>query len=182
MNNRSQIVPQIGERAGLNRDGYTELCKRALREWRGVAYRQTVGRSWRTRLGAVAVLLACAAVWCAAGYLKPAVAGIGTHQQLGLAPCSLVTMTGYPCPTCGMTTAFAWAVRGRFFASFAAQPVGFLLALLTAVAAGQAVYLLLSGKVWTLDWYRVTPYRLVGLSIAVVLGGWIYKVIVYTSS
>ncbi len=180
VNGRRQIVPQISEHAGLNREGLTDLCERALGGLRGLAYRRTVGRSWRTQLAAMAVLFACLAIWCTAGYVKPAVTGIVTHQQLGLAPCNLVAVTGYPCPTCGMTTAFAWAVRGRFFASFAAQPVGLLLAILTVAAAGQAVYVLARGKMWTLDWYRATPYRLAGLSFAVVLGGWIYKVIVHT--
>lgn len=180
MNSRRQIGPQMVEPTRLGRDGLAELCKRSFEGLRGLVYRQTVGRSWHTRLVATAVLLACLAILCAACYLKPAVAGIGTHQQLGLAQCNLITVAGYPCPTCGMTTAFAWAVRGRFLASFAAQPAGFLLAVLTAIAAGQAVYVLIRGKVWALDWYRVTPFRLAGVCIAVVLGGWIYKVIAYT--
>jgi hypothetical protein len=180
VNGRRQIVPQLNGHNGLHRDGLAELCQRALVGWRGLVYRQEVGHSWRTRLVAMAVLGACIAIWCAAAYLKPAVAGIGTHQQLGMAPCSLITMTGYPCPTCGMTTAFAWAIRGKFLASFAAQPVGFLLAILTAITAVQAVYVLSRGKMWTLNWYRTTPFRLAAFSVAVVLGGWIYKVIVHT--
>ena len=35
---------------------------------------------------------------------------MGTHQQLGLPPCNFVTLTGYPCPACGMTTSFALLV------------------------------------------------------------------------
>ena len=36
-------------------------------------------------------------------------------------------VTGYRCPSCGMTTAFAWFVRGQFDRSWQANPVGSLL-------------------------------------------------------
>src|SRR5262249_58677244 len=35
-----------------------------------------------------------------------------THRQLGLPPCTFYLMTGLPCPSCGMTTSFAFLVRG----------------------------------------------------------------------
>jgi hypothetical protein len=37
-------------------------------------------------------------------------------------------MTGRLCPTCGMTTAYAWFVRGRIDRSWQANPAGCLLA------------------------------------------------------
>lgn len=72
-------------------------------------------------LGLVGVLgLAC--------WLEPDPRGYGTHTQLGLPPCAFARLTGRPCPTCGMTTAFAWSVRGRFVRAWQANPVGSLLA------------------------------------------------------
>ena len=56
--------------------------------------------------------------------LVPDPRGFGTHVQLGLRPCSFATMTGRLCPTCGMTTAFAWFVRGRVDRSWRANPAG----------------------------------------------------------
>jgi hypothetical protein len=53
---------------------------------------------------------------------------MGTHQQLGLPPCTFVTVTGYPCPACGMTTSFALLVRGDVLNSLRANWVGTLLA------------------------------------------------------
>jgi hypothetical protein len=57
-------------------------------------------------------------------------------------------VTGYRCPSCGMTTAFAWFVRGRFGRSWQANPAGSLLAptcallipwLLAGVARGRPI-------------------------------------------
>lgn len=60
--------------------------------------------------------------------LRPDPRGFGTHTQLGLAPCTFATITGRRCPTCGMTTSFAWFTRGRFDRSWQANPAGSLLA------------------------------------------------------
>lgn len=36
----------------------------------------------------------------------------GTHRQLGLPPCTLKTITGIPCPSCGMTTTISLLMHG----------------------------------------------------------------------
>ena len=43
--------------------------------------------------------------------LTPAPAGFGTHEQLGLPPCAFLHWTGFPCPSCGLTTCFAHAAH-----------------------------------------------------------------------
>jgi hypothetical protein len=48
-----------------------------------------------------------------ARWLDPDPAGHGTHRQLGLPPCTFVKLFGKPCPSCGMTTAWAHLVRGQ---------------------------------------------------------------------
>jgi len=63
--------------------------------------------------------------------LEPDPRGFGTHTQLGLRPCAFATLTGRLCPTCGMTTSFAWFTRGRIDRSWQANPAGCLFALLT---------------------------------------------------
>jgi hypothetical protein len=90
------------------------------------ADRGRLGR-W-TRLGLIAMALALAAVLGVARWLEPDPRGYGTHLQLGLAPCGFFRMTGRPCPTCGMTTAFAWVARGRLDRAWRANPAGCLLA------------------------------------------------------
>ena len=51
--------------------------------------------------------------------------------SLGFRPCAFLTVTGRLCPTCGMTTAFAWFMRGRIDRSWQANPAGCLFALLS---------------------------------------------------
>lgn len=72
--------------------------------------------------------LGLAVVLCIARWLVPDPRGFGTHTQLGLAPCAFAMVTGKGCPTCGMTTSFAWFARGRFDRSWRANPAGSMLA------------------------------------------------------
>ena len=81
-----------------------------------------------TRGAMVAIVLGIVAVFAVARGLEPSPSGSGTHTQLGLPPCPFATVTGRPCPSCGMTTAFAWFVRGRFGRSWGANPAGMWLA------------------------------------------------------
>jgi hypothetical protein len=81
-----------------------------------------------TRRGLVVLVFGLAALFAIARGLEPDPKGYGTHTQLGLPPCHFAWVTGRPCPSCGMTTAFAWFVRGRFARSWQANPAGCLLA------------------------------------------------------
>ena len=70
------------------------------------------------------------AAWTVLGiarWLAPSPAGVGTHQQLGLAPCTLLTLTGWPCPMCGMTTTFSLMAHGRPIEALWNQPFGVVL-------------------------------------------------------
>jgi len=81
-----------------------------------------------SRLGLFAAALGLVGVLVVARCLKPDPRGFGTHVQLGLLPCAFERLTGRPCPTCGMTTAFAWFARGRLDRAWHANPAGSLLA------------------------------------------------------
>jgi len=52
---------------------------------------------------------------------------MASHTQLGLQPCSMVVMSGKPCPACGMTTSFALLVHGDVLNSMRANWVGTLM-------------------------------------------------------
>ncbi|MBL8991047.1 MAG: DUF2752 domain-containing protein, partial [Phycisphaerae bacterium] len=87
--------------------------------------------------------LACLAGLVAGNRLTPDPSGHGTHRQLGMPMCGWLAATGAPCPTCGMTTAFAHACHGDLLASLRTQPMGLAGALALAggfwVAGGIAV-------------------------------------------
>jgi hypothetical protein len=60
-------------------------------------------------------------------YLTPDPAGHGTHQQLGLPPCTIYYLTGRPCPSCGLTTSVSAILHGQFGLAWRANPMGFLI-------------------------------------------------------
>ena len=53
--------------------------------------------------------------------------GYGTHEQLDLPACEMMMRTGYPCPTCGLTTSVTAAAHGRVGEALHAHPFGLLL-------------------------------------------------------
>ncbi|MFZ1932598.1 MAG: DUF2752 domain-containing protein [Thermoguttaceae bacterium] len=95
--------------------------------------RTTLSRRDRFWLAAVGLgllgLLATAAV------LRPNPTGHGTHQQLGLPPCTFWTLFHRPCPTCGMTTAWAYLMRGKWLDACRVNAGGALLGVLAMAAA-----------------------------------------------
>ncbi len=132
---------------------------------------------WRDRALWAALWLGCMSLLLVAWRLEPSAAGHGTHTQLGMQPCASLAATGFPCPTCGMTTAFAHAADGRLLAAFVTQPAGAALALLTAVVALVSTYGMIAGlpvlplinAVWT-------PRNLLLGGLAII-AAWIYKIL-----
>ncbi len=143
-----------------------------------LVYRVAAARPGRARAIAAGVFTGCFAILSVAAWLRPDATGMGSHRQLGLPSCSMLALTGHPCPTCGMTTAFAHTVRGELGSAFRAQPAGLVLALATLLAASVSLGVMLTGNVWLVNWYRLSPVRVTLLLLAVVLSGWAYKVTV----
>ncbi len=135
-------------------------------------------RPARARLIAAGVAGAGVLLLGLAAWLTPDPSGMGTHRQLGLPPCNMVILTGYPCPSCGMTTAFAHTVRARFLSAVRAQPAGFLLALSTMAVTAAALSTLATGKTWYVNSFVFTPGRVAATAVAIVLGAWVYKLLV----
>ncbi|HLJ12412.1 MAG TPA: DUF2752 domain-containing protein [Planctomycetaceae bacterium] len=65
--------------------------------------------------------------------LRPDPRGFGTHQSLGLPPCTFRALFGIPCPSCGMTTSFSHFIHGNLRQALRANAAGVLLAIVCAL-------------------------------------------------
>ncbi|RMH29968.1 MAG: DUF2752 domain-containing protein [Planctomycetota bacterium] len=114
-----------------------------------------------------------------AASLRPAEAGHGTHTQIGLPPCSWVVWFDKPCPTCGMTTAFANAGEGHWLASFVTQPAGMLLCVATASAFWLGLHTLLTGsRIGSLTGWVLRPKPIAAMVLGLI-GAWVYKIMTW---
>lgn len=105
-------------------------------KWGANRPRRRIGTGWRCL--AVAAAVFPIALLAVAGTLRPSGSGLGTHQQLGLPPCSVRMLFGIRCPACGMTTSWSHFARGEWAGSLAANAGGFLLACYAVLFSGVA--------------------------------------------
>lgn len=127
---------------------------------------------WVVLAAAAAALLGFAVL---ATLVEPAPEGHGTHEQLGLPPCSTMELFGVPCPGCGVTTSVALATRGQIADSFLTQPFGLLLAALGVFLIPWALVGLLRGRDLGQDLARLARKPvLIPLGLYFV-GAWLYK-------
>ncbi len=115
-----------------------------------------------------------------AARLDPSPDGLGTHEQLNLPTCGWISLMDVPCPTCGMTTAFAHAADGHLLTGFAAHPLGLVLAIATAMALLIGLYVAATGSRVGAVLGRLWGPRTGWLLAALVLASWAYKVVSYT--
>lgn len=115
-----------------------------------------------------------------AGALSPAAAGHGTHEQLGLPACPWAESLGFPCATCGWTTAFSLAADGRLVDAARAQPFGAILALLTAGTVWGGLLIAATGSrlASAAGTMLLTPRALAIWTVALGLS-WAYKAAVW---
>ncbi len=132
-----------------------------------------VGRLYALVFATILTAVLAVGVW-----VSPSRNHLGTHRQLGLPPCSFVAISGYPCPTCGMTTAYACLVRGRLIDAVRASLFGSLLAAGTVLAALACLICAASGRYPSLNWYRVNAVNLVYLGALLLVVSWGVKIAV----
>lgn len=121
---------------------------------------------WWLRVLLVAAGLTPLVLLGTAAVLKPSAAGLGTHQQLGLPPCSLRQIARIRCPSCGMTTSWSHMVRGQVVEAFQANSGGALLALAAAVGGPWSIASGLLGR-----WLGGTPneWTFAGISVGIMV-------------
>lgn len=135
------------------------------------------------RMAWAIVLVGCVLVLVVAAQLNPDLRGVGTHEQIPFLgptghfpPCGFYETTGYPCPSCGFTTTFAFAMHGRVLEAAHNQPFGFVVWLGFCTTLPVALASVLGG----VSPLRATDHwRWRWILTLVVLGwlaGWLYKI------
>jgi hypothetical protein len=128
--------------------------------------------SGRTRLLCVLLGVGLSALLGIATVLQPDPHHHGTHQQLGLPPCTFYYLFGVPCPTCGMTTSWAHLMRGEILTSFRVNAGGAILGMLAILAVPWSLATAIRGRpIARLPRERLTGWFGVGI-LAVVLLQW----------
>ncbi|MBX3377384.1 MAG: DUF2752 domain-containing protein [Phycisphaeraceae bacterium] len=127
------------------------------------------------RFAAALGCIFCASLLAVAAWLTPSVYGHGTHTQLGLPSCPWPQTVGGPCPTCGMTTAFALAADGRLVDSFLVQPFGCILAVLTACGFWASLHIAATGSVAGRIYGKLLLPRVVWTMAGLAVASWAYK-------
>jgi hypothetical protein len=136
-----------------------------------------VQRPVRGRMQALGLAAACAIALGFGAALKPDPSGMGTHTQLGLGPCGFLLQTGYPCITCGMTTAFTDFAHGHVIRAFLHQPAGMMLAALTLLVGVISLAAVITGRYVRVNWYRVNPVRTVWAFVILFFASWGFKIL-----
>lgn len=125
------------------------------------------------RIALALVALGWVAVFGIAGWLKPDPRGMGTHEQLGLPPCTFYRVTGMPCPSCGMTTSFCQLVHGNLAKSLEANPVATLLAAAAMIGTPWLGISVIWGRRLGIKNYEVWMTRGVLLLLILMMANWI---------
>ena len=117
------------------------------------------------------LFLPSAAVLGVAASLQPSAEGVGTHLQIwGMSGCTMLQLTGWPCPMCGMTTTFALAAHGRLVDALLCQPFGLVSLVELARLRG------LWRRFW--DWLGLKEGWIAAALMGGLLAGWVYKLLV----
>ena len=129
------------------------------------------------------VLLGLATLGLIAGFwlastLEPDPRGYGTHQRLGLPPCSFQVLFGVKCPSCGSTTSFAHFVRGAWIASLRSNPAAFGLALVSAAMVPWGAWSAWIGRTWRIDQPATACVWLLASIVTVSLVQWVLRIAV----
>jgi hypothetical protein len=132
-----------------------------------------------SRVVSVPLALGSGGILTVARWLEPSPAGHGTHLQLGLRPCSVLTWTGYPCPMCGATTTFALMADFRPLDALINQPFAVVLFVLCVLLFGVAAAEVVQPRDrWTrlLAWIEPVEGWAAGGFLLAMGAGWAWKI------
>ena len=131
------------------------------------------------RVAAAGMAVGIFCVFVLAAWLSPDPRGVGTHERLGMPPCTMHWVLGIPCPFCGMTTAFSHFANGSPLAAFRVQPAGLIIALASIVTSLACVAAAVFGRAPDALEERILHSRAALVITLTVLGAaWVYKIII----
>ncbi|MFN3188964.1 MAG: DUF2752 domain-containing protein [Aureliella sp.] len=107
--------------------------------------------------------------------LRPSPNGLGTHQQLGLPPCTSIVLWDLPCPACGMTTSWAHMVRGQVLEAFYANAGGALLSIIALVCIPATCYFSLAGLATKRERFSLFLAASLLIAIVVAIAQWYFR-------
>jgi hypothetical protein len=130
-----------------------------------------------TRIGVGLMAVGLMAIFAIAAWLQPYTAdgqprNMATHTQLGLPPCSMVQMTGKPCPACGMTTSFSLLLHADPLNSVRANWVGTLLALFCLLLVPWGLHAAIRGRFAVVRDGELLATVAVGIFLTLTLARW----------
>jgi hypothetical protein len=109
--------------------------------------------------------------------LDPDPRGFGTHQKLGLPPCSIQLLFGLPCPSCGMTTSFSLFTKGRLLEAARANLAGLLLACFCVVQIPWCWASSLHGRAWGISRPEIVLLWVMLAVCAISLTQWLARLV-----
>jgi hypothetical protein len=121
------------------------------------------------RFAALVIAVVPIGLFGLASTLEPNSKGLGTHQQLGLPPCSMRVLYGFRCPGCGMTTSWAHFTRGQFQHSARVNSGGFLLAIFSLLVAFLSLRTFWSARIPSLRMQQYVTVTLVVIAIVTLM-------------
>ena len=122
-------------------------------------------------------MLLVLALFSVARCLEPDAAGYGTHQQLGLPPCTSVAVFGIRCPACGMTTSWSYAMRGQWIRAGQANAGGLALVVI-ALAYMPAFCYYLSRGYWSRQgWLSFSLALSLSAALLIAAGQWLARIV-----
>ena len=126
---------------------------------------------WVTLLAGCGVLGILVTARC----LVPDASGMGTHQQLGLPPCTSVVLFNAPCPACGMTTSWSLFTRGQFFAAVTTNAGGALLAIIALAYIPASCYFFTVGVASRGEWFSFGLAMSLIVAIVAAVLQWLWR-------
>ncbi len=130
------------------------------------------------RIACLLAALPIGAVLAIGSSLNPTGGPLAIRRELGTARCGFYTKFGFPCPTCGWTTAVSHLYHGQIFSALITQPAGALFGALLVI-----LFSLLIAGAWTGRWLGPSPLALwsrrwliAALAAVVLLAAWGYKI------